>query len=250
VSPEPARWATEGDTSVAPASAPSISAPVSLDIDLGGDDDLPAVGKVWEADSGPSLSELLKQQRTTTAATPAPDPQPAPAAPDSNLAPLSTIDVKKLWPMLVSNLQKESQALSALNLARLDRIAGGVAYIRFGPNGATFARMWQNNGKRDLIGRVLSSMLNTPTGVVFEVDESEVAPDASVGSAPTPAPDPAPAKPAPRRPQPEPAREPVPQDTRTTIPVTPDLVAQLRNDPLVAAVLDELSGQVVRVVEQ
>jgi hypothetical protein len=183
-------------------------------------------------------------------------PAAAASPAEDNVVPLSTIDAHKLWPMLVSNLQKQSQALSALNLARLDRIEDDVAYIRFGPNGGTFARMWQNNGKRDLIGRVLSSMLNRPTGVAFEVDDDEP----PAGEAPASAPAAAAsvsasaARPAPPRRAPaaggEPPREPVPQDARPPLAITPELIAQLRTDPLLATVLDELSGQVVRVVEQ
>jgi hypothetical protein len=33
------------------------------------------------------------------------------------------------------------------------------------------------------------------------------------------------------------------------IPLTADLVAQLQNDPLIRAVLNELGGQIVRVTE-
>ncbi len=243
----------------APASEPppAIAAPISLDIDLEDDDSLPAVGRVWEEDEGPSLSELLKQQRAASPETPpAPEPAPTaePAAPsasdDANLEPLSEVDVQKLWPMLLSNLQKESHALSALNLARLDRIEQNIAYIRFSPTGETFARMWQNNGKRDLISQVLSSMLGVPTGVVFEVDEAEPEAAATQPAAAQPAAPERPARPAPHRPQPEPPREPVVQDTRTTIPITPDLVEQLKAEPLVAALIDELGGQVVRVIEQ
>jgi len=236
--------------------APAVPPPVSLDIDLGDDDDLPAPGKVWE-NSGPSLSELLKQRQPnasadaqasapTEVATNGGDQQAPQPPPDANVAPVEPHDIQRIWPLLVSSLKEQGVGMgAALAMARLDRIEDDTAYIRFNPNGATFARMWANNGKRDQIRSLLSNIRGIPTAVQFEVDDEDQ--PAAPAAAPHQPQRPAPARPA--RSQPEAPAQQAVEETLHTVPVTPELVSQLRGDPLLAAVMDELKGQIVRVVE-
>ncbi len=234
--------------------------PVSFDIDLGDDDSLPAVGRVWdeqEQAGGPSLSELVKQQSPVNDSTPQ-TPQTPVASVDgdreSNVESLTTVDLKKLWPLLLADVQGQSKGLSALGLAHLDRIEENIAYIRFGANVATFAHKWQNSDKRDVIARVLSSLVGHPVGVMFEVDE-----DASAPPPPSPAPvapveavsanAPSPPR-AIERAAAEPPREATPVvDPRTNLPITPELIEQLREDELTSTILDGLGATVMRVTE-
>lgn len=249
-----------------PPAAPISAAATHHAEQIDDDDDLPAVGKVWQNDGGPDLSELLKQHTADEATAPASPTSPAgqggvpPGTDDANIAPLATDDVQKIWSLLLTHLQKKSRATNALSLARLDRIENNVAFIRFSPNGATFAQQWQHNGKRNLIADALTALRNVSTGVTFEVDENPEAPDESAPVArdaisPSFHPPVADehghsAQPDVPNPSDPPEHQSAAGPAVTSIPVTPELLDQIRQDPLVAAALDELKGQVLRVTEQ
>ena len=165
--------------------------------------------------------------------------------------------------MLLAGLKEQGVSGGmALSLARLDRIEDNTAYICFSAAGETFARTWNTNGKRDQIRELLTRIRGIPTGVQFEVDSaSEPAANGADGAAasaaeaagesaqPMAGRSPATVPPRFARAAPEPQPQPQAEPEVASIPVTAELVAQLRNEPLLAAVLDELNGQVVKVVE-
>jgi DNA polymerase-3 subunit gamma/tau len=234
-------------TPPAPATAPVPQA-VS-DFTDEDEDDLPAVGKVWD-NSGPSVLELLKQrqQGQTSSDSPAPPPvapAPSPPAPaDANVEPVARQDLPKLWKDLLADLTaKTGPALPAmLAHGRLADLNGEQAVIRYGAGDATFVRMLDRNGKKDVVRDALSNLLQRPVGVAFEID-AEVAPAA-----------PGPAAPAAGRPAPPPRRPAPPPPPREEPPsapvqrVTPEMVEQIRStQPLVKALMDGLNAQVIKV---
>jgi DNA polymerase-3 subunit gamma/tau len=200
------------------------------------DDDLPRPGKVWD-NSGPSLSELLKQQQ----------PTPSPVAVESaeaSVAPLTDADVNSLWPLLLAKMNAEGAMWgSVMSMGRLDSIADGTAIIRFPADAETFARRLSTNGKKDTIANLLTSLRGQPTGVRFEVD---AAPAAAVAAAAPPMP----ASPQPAvasKPRYTAAPPPMPEPSAPAIRLTPELTAALEQDPLVRAVIQELGGRIIKV---
>ncbi len=215
---------------------------LSLDFDDDTDDDLPAPGKVWEAPAI-SLGQLMKQH----AASSPPPPPPPTTASEPSIQPVEEHDIARIWPALLGALDGQGAGLkSVLQMAALVGFHDGQAIIRFPASGDAFARAWAKNGKRDTIVRVLSTLLGKDIGVKFEVEGAEHA-------TPTPAP-----------PTPQPTNSPAPQPTaplrtRPTLPPapapppaarpTPEQITKLSQDPLIAAILDQLDGQILRISE-
>jgi hypothetical protein len=93
--------------------------------------------------------------------------------------------------------------------------------------------MLDRNGKKDTIKEILTGLLKQNVGVRFELE-------------PAPEPEPAEpqAEPAVRRSAPPPAAAPAPVEH---VRVTPEMKEALRADPLVAAVMRYLNGEIVKV---
>jgi hypothetical protein len=132
---------------------------------------------------------------------------------------------------------------SLLAQGRLVALEEDRAVIRFGPQHETFVRMWERNGKKDLVRDAISQVLNQSIGVKFEIDASDA-------SGPTQAP--VAPKPAPRaqtsRPAPAPAPEPPAPIGPPAIKITPDLVDSIRNaEPLVKELMERLGAQIIKV---
>ncbi len=223
------------------------------------DDDLPRPGKVWDG-SGPSLAELLKQHESTdepTTVEPVGEPaigEPALAGgivqsanwivqpkPDPNVESVEPADLPRTWQRLLDILSKKGPGIpSILSHGELKSIDGGKATIQF--SSPTFAAMLDRNGKKDVIRDELSKLLEQPVGVAIEVSEVEeavVAPVAPRQATPLPSR-------APARAQNQPVMQSVP--VSTGIRITPELKESLREkNPLIAGVMMELGGEIVKV---
>jgi len=224
-------------------SVPTVSAPPALDFD-DEDDDLPRPGKVWD-NSGPSLKELLAQQMAKTE-TPVLHETPAPAADAfANVEPVGNQDLGTLWKNLLDLMMTHGPMFNSLiangNLARID---GDQAVITYTKKNDMLRKMLERNPKRDSVREGLTQILGKPMGVRFEVDESveeetaPVRPAVSASSAPAQAARPAaPARPAP---PPEPAGPPA-------IRITPELIEQMKQDPLAGSIIETFNATPVKV---
>jgi DNA polymerase-3 subunit gamma/tau len=226
-----------------PGAAPTVSAPpdFSFDDDDGNDDDLPRPGKVWEA--GPSLKELMAAQ--ASASRPA-EPAAAPSGPAaSNVEAVSARDLPRVWQLLLTEIAQHGPMLQSIVApGRLVAVDGGTAVVRYGAGDATFVKMLERNGKKDLVRDALTKVLNEPVGLRFEIDaaaEAAATPAAPPPSAAAKARPAAPAAPPPRAAPPEPAGPP-------PVKLTPELIESLREaEPLVKTLMDDLGATIVKV---
>jgi hypothetical protein len=207
---------------VAPPPPAAINSQNDIEDD---DDDLPRPGKVWTASTGPSLSDLLKQQAATTVA-------------ESPAVEVRLGDLSNLWPQFMAHLRQQNSAMAGpLSLASLVAIEDNQAIIRFQMAGATFAEKWSTNGKKDAIAKALSEIRGSSLGVRFEVEE-------------TPAPAPIPETPAAQPVAParsRPAASPAPAAPPPPARPSPELLQELQADPLVQTVLKEFGGTIIKV---
>jgi DNA polymerase-3 subunit gamma/tau len=235
------------------AQPPPISA-ASVD----DDDDLPAPGKVWD-NSGPSLSELLKQRQ---APAPAPAPASEPAKPQaaevpaaSNVEPVDPANLPEVWQKLLDLLARKGPGLpSLLSHARLVGIDDGRAIIRYAKHHETFVKMFERNGKKDQVRDAFSQILNQNIGVAFDLEtetESAIASAAdsdvakpSIGSEPQ----------GRRQAAVVPVRREIPRRAETApappppARLTQEQIDALReSDPLIKALMDELGAQILKV---
>ncbi len=222
---------------------PPAAAPVAAS-DPEDDDELPAVGKVWDS-SGPSLSELMKQ-RAAAAVPPAPAPEPV-----VNIEPIDVKNLPEVWQKLLDALEARGPALHSLvSHGRLATIADGQAVIRYDRRHGTFVKLLERNGKKDTVRDLLTQVTGAPLGVQFEIDPNEEEGQVAVMEAP-PAP-PAPiARPVVRREAPSDglatsvASAPPPTPA---IRITDELKASLReSEPLIKQLMDELNADIVKV---
>src|SRR4051812_12762954 len=218
------------------------------------DDDLPAVGRVWEGPK-PSLASILKQHSAAATASTAPPPGSAPSADrvagatgGANVETVDPGDLPAVWKALLALLSARGPVLaSVLQQGRFVGIDDGRAVIRYTREHETFVRMFEKNGKKDQIREALSQVLNQSVGVVFEVVDEAPAP---ADSAPGPTTEAARARPAsaPARPAPSAPARPEPPPGPPAVRITPELVQSLReSQPLIRAVMDRLGAQVIKV---
>jgi DNA polymerase-3 subunit gamma/tau len=229
---------------------PPSSAPPSSSHD--DDDDLPRPGKVWD-NSGPSLSELLKQQQALSPEPAPPQPKPAlqgpvPAAPapDSNIEPATFSDLSGVLERLVGALSQKSPSLPGLlNSARLVGIENGQAILQYPWDHGSVVKMLDRNGKKETIRDTLSALLHQNVGIKFELAQPPAEPEAA----------PIPARPQ-RTPAPAPARPPQRHAVLPSAPVsapepttrlTDELKQQLRQDEMIKLILETLGGEIVKV---
>jgi DNA polymerase-3 subunit gamma/tau len=238
-----AEAASPGVASVVQAfsAAPVVTPSQSLDFDE--DDDLPRPGKVWDS-SGPSLKELLALEAAKTQL--AEDVQavshtPPPVDEFANVEAVTSNDLGAMWKSLLELMAPHGPGLqSLLAPGTLSAVESDHAVITYPRSSETFTKMLDRNGKKDLIRDGLSQLLGKSVGVRFVVDETETAeaePAKQTQSAPSPRAAARPAAP------PEPAMPAGPPVIR----ITPELVEQLRQDPLVAMVMDKFNATVVKV---
>ncbi|MEA2736470.1 MAG: polymerase subunit gamma/tau, partial [Humisphaera sp.] len=206
------------------------------------DDDLPAVGKVWD-NSGPSISEMLKQRQAS-----APPPEAAPAPVNSNIEPVDVHALPEIWQRMLDLLAARGAWLySALKTGRLASIEDDAAVLRFDKSNATFAKML--SGKKELLRDIMTQAVGKPLGVRFEIEE-EPATDGSAIAVMEAPPTTRPAtlhraaKPAAREIEPPAPVAPV----ANLVKVTPELIESLRNsEPLIKGLMDELGAQIVKI---
>ncbi len=145
--------------------------------------------------------------------------------------------------MLLQLLGAKSSATPALlQGAKLVGVEDGMAVVRFAHDHDAVVRMLDRNGKKDAIKEILTDLLKQNVGVKFEL-EPPPTPDAPAEDSPQSAPrvgvprriaspsangQSAPAAPEPSR-------------------LTPEMKEALRAEPLVAAVMQHLGGEIVKV---
>ncbi|HEY1628971.1 MAG TPA: DNA polymerase III subunit gamma/tau [Tepidisphaeraceae bacterium] len=182
------------------------------------DDDLPRPGKVWE-NTGPSLSELLKQTK------------PPAAALDVNIEPVNPSDLNAVWDRLLSVLASKSNALPPLlAAAKFTGIENGHAILLYPHDQEPIVKILDRNGKKEAICTVLSELLHQNVGLKFELM------DAPLEASPAPVREPRKVAVRHSAPPPEP-----------TIRITEELRSELRGDALINAIMQNLGGEIVRV---
>jgi DNA polymerase-3 subunit gamma/tau len=224
----------------APSSIPTPSAP--MDFDLGEDDDaLPSVGKVW--DDGPklSLSTIMAQAKQKAAA--APPPMAAAESPLSNIEAVDPTSLSATYKAMIDLVAKHGASLPGLlSPGRYMGVEDGRAVIRFSPDQESLLQLLDKKTKRDLIVSAFSEVLQQPVGVKFELDAVAPLPTsaplttASNGAAA------AASRPSSRAATPPPPEAPAAPSIR----LTPELRAELEQDPLIRSIL-ELGGTIVKV---
>jgi len=235
-----------GDTGVAATEEQSSDEPpVDLaNIDLGDDDALPSVGRVWDGPS-PSLGAIMAGQRNTPVST------IGPATSDfANVEPVGSAELSTQWQSLLGILDEHAQGLYGIvSQGNLTRIIDNIAIVRF-PSGKDFLlKLLDRNGKREAVASALSQVLRRDTGVRFEVStDANVAPTArsqpnsAPAARPAPVPDRGPAKFT--------APQPPPMPESPTVRLTQEMKdTVIANEPLVKAIIDQLGGDIVKIEE-
>jgi DNA polymerase-3 subunit gamma/tau len=188
------------------------------------DDDLPRPGKIWE---GPkvSLGALLQQQST--------------AAPVPAVDAVHSSDRSGTWKAVLDLLAGQAGLVSLLSHARYIGIEEGRAIIRYDKAHETFVKMFERNGKKDVVRDTLSKVLRQNVGIKFEIE-----PEAASSEGPA-AP---PVVQAPPRLRPQSALVETPA-AGSSLRLTPELLESLRADPLIKAVMEGLGASIVKVEE-
>jgi hypothetical protein len=158
--------------------------------------------------------------------------------PESNVAVISPTDLDGIWRMLLQLLGAKSSATPALlQGAKLVGIEDGMAIVRFAHDHDAVVRMLDRNGKKDAIRQILAQLLHQNVGVKFELEGPPPGPERESAQ-------PEPRAVAVRRSAPPPAASaPLSAPSR----ITPEMKEALRADPLVAAVMQHLGGEIVKV---
>jgi DNA polymerase-3 subunit gamma/tau len=199
--------------------APAIS---SSDDD---DDALPAVGKVWEEDTGPSLAELVRMQTASAS-----DDEP-------NVEPITQTDPSNLWMGALVQLGAVAPTVHPFaSKATLERVDGDVATLRFRFADVGSAEALEKPVRREQVVKVLSGLLSRPIQLKIDVEPRPEAPAEQTQPA------------RPRRtfdrtaPIPLPAAEPIRSDR-----LTAEQKAEAEADPTVRAAMAEFEAIVVKV---
>jgi DNA polymerase-3 subunit gamma/tau len=220
------------------SSIPTPSAP--MDFDLGDDDDaLPSVGKVWDDGPKRSLSTIMAQDRQKAAA---PLPMAPVEAPPSNIEAVDTDRLNHTYQAMIELVAKHGPSLPGLlSQGRYIGIEDGRAVIRYSTEQESAMQLLDKKAKRDLIVSAFTEVLRQPVGVKFELDAPAAVATAAADGAPTngaamPARQQRSAAPPP----------PVDAPAAPSIRLTPELRAELEQDPLIRSIL-ELGGTIVKV---
>jgi len=212
-------------------------------IDLGDDDSLPSVGRVWDGPTQ-SLSTIMSQKKPAFDLS----SQRQAANELSNVEPVDPSDLPAKWQALLTMLDQHSQGLYGIvSQGGLSRIDDNVAVVKF-PSGKDFLlKLLDRNGKREAVAKAFTQVMKQETGVRFEIDEGMAdglppAVKANGSPPPTPFRPAAAGRPAPIAPQSMPE---VP-----TVRLTQEMKdAAYRDEPLVKAIIDELGGEIVKIEE-
>ena len=182
----------------------------------------------------------LKSQIQEKNPLPHPLPEYRARESESNIAPVSPTDLDGLWRMLLQMLAARSSATAALlGGAKMVGIEDGMAIVRFAHDHEAIVRRFESNGKKDAIREILTQLLKQNVGVRFELDPAPPEPQTGGNAA-----QPEARAAAMRRSAPPPAE---PAATSAPSRITPEMKEALRCDPLVAAVMQHLGGEIVKV---
>jgi len=146
------------------------------------------------------------------------------------------------WGELLESMKGQQGLHGVLSNAQFVGVQDDQAVIRFSRSFATFTRMLEKNGKKDLLRESLSKSLGKPVGVRFEIEEEPQG--VEDGSKAQAAPVQRPVPPL-RAAAPEPAVASGPPSIR----ITPELVEKMRSDPLVGAVMENFNATPVKIEE-
>jgi DNA polymerase III subunit gamma/tau len=212
------------------------------------DDDLPRPGKVWD-DSGPSLSELLARRNEQSSSEPE-----SPARQEDSLNNIEPVtagsDVAAAWNEMLETMKGQQGLHGVLSNAQFLGVREDQAVIRFSRSFATFTKMLEKNGKKDLLRENLSKALGKPVGVRFEVEEEPAGDAVAVETSQTARPPPATLHRSVPPPRAQPVEPPAPAPAGPpAIRITPELIEQMRSDPLVAAVMESFNATPVKIEE-
>lgn len=205
------------------------------------------------ADQFASIAQLLggsngNPPAPTRTSAPAPaqkknDP-PAPVMREvqpSNVQPVGPNDLPAVWTKVLELISQRGPTLLALvEKGELVGIEDGQALVRYNKQHETFVRMLDRNGKKDILRDALTEARGESTGVKFDVDET--APDSNVEVSKPPARPPIPSRGGQ-------SAAPPPIAPTPSIRLTPEMIASLRAEPLIKAIIEDLAGTVVKVEE-
>jgi hypothetical protein len=126
-----------------------------------------------------------------------------------------------------------------LSQGRFIGVEDGRAVIRVSKVHETFIKRLEQNGKKDIVREVVSTVLKEPVGVRFEVEEPAVAtaaPAMQANVAALPA----------ARPAPITGPEPV----NSTVRLSEEMRNKLyQTEPLIRAIVDQLGGTIIKLEE-
>src|SRR5205085_335043 len=154
---------------------------------------------------------------------------PAPIV-ETNVEPVDVKNLPAVWQRLMVMLNARGPSLpSLLCHGELVGIEDGRAIIRYQKQHATFVKLLDRNGKKEIVGEALSQVTGQALGVKFDVAEQQ---EADVATAVATAP-PRAQKPVHR----EIARPTeAPATSTNVVRITPELVASLKEtEPLIKA---------------
>ena len=246
----PATPVGSGDAGVATTEVkPAASATIDDD-----DDDLPRPGKVWD-NSGPSLSELLKQQRAAAPAPTTPEPVGMPAASESNVEVINTHDLPAVWKCLLDLLAEKGPGLPGL--LSHGRFIGvdeqNRAVIRYAKQHETFVKMFERNGKKDQVREAFSKVLKQNVGIAFDLDPDDAGTSVATMPASATQAKTASAKTAPAAQISAPVRREIPAPPpapAASRPTQEQIDALRESDPLIKALMDEMGANIMKIEEQ
>jgi len=212
------------------ASMPPMSPPTSSG---DSEDDLPAVGKVFEGSSR-SLGAIFAASRELQPRMSASRPERA------NIAVVADNEFAPIMHKLRSAMQRHGTGYDGILVhGQIVALGGGRATIRYSHMHEASARMLERNGKREAVQQVLSELMNEAVGLTIEVDADE--------------PPPAPIAPAPtsRVLQPRMASRTPENPPQPSLPVTPPITQEqkqkiLESDPLVRTACELFNGEIVK----
>jgi DNA polymerase-3 subunit gamma/tau len=202
-----------------------IPLPPSPEIQDDSDDDLPQPGRVW---SGPKLDGVsFGAGAWAGKSNPAQGPGLTDTAVAIQAAPIAeTVDPSDLpgvWRAVLRRLMDHGHSIRAmLSHAKFKEIVDDCAVLEYTTHYETFAKRFDQNGKKDLVRQELTRLLNRPVGVRVEIvpgGESE----------PTETPQTASSNP-----------------TR----LTPEVRQKLAEDPWIKAMMEQFGGEIVRLEDE
>ena len=201
-------------------------------------DDLPAVGRVWEGEKI-SLSAAFKKFNSHKSEPPRAKATTQSFNGVSNLEPVDASDLHAVMSHLQHAVHEQHGIVSFLSQGTIKNIGDNLTVIAF-PEKSLAPTMLDRGNKKQILADALSSLLGRPTALKFEVDSN-------LSNADAVRPVTAAVKPAPKNNGANgnyaPTLPAVP-----TIRVTSELKEELQQkDELIAAVVDVLGGEIVKV---